>query len=486
MANEETPPESSSEPGGATEPATPAPVKKSTKKKTARKKNQKKEDPADVARSLAVFFLTFITGSFVTFANTFPYEPVLREAFESARDMVPYVYSAFPGLLDNSELNFWGVPRTSEVGVTIHQKDKAFQGYTLYGSGHHRGAYLLDMEGKVAHEWGLDFKDVWPDPKHVKNYEEERFVYWRRVHMFPNGDLLAQYYGAQDTPYGYGLVKVDKDSKLIWKSDLNVHHDFDVAPDGSIWSLDQAFRDQSTNPVEGVTHLSVPVFIEDFIVKLSPDGKLLKRINVYDALVNSPFRHVATLSKPDYPEDTDWDPLHTNGIAVITSDFASHHDFAEPGMVMFSMRRNDTLAILDPETEKVVWANRGFHSHQHDPDPLPNGNVMIYDNRGHGGVEGISRIIEFDPVTNAIVWMYTGSAEVPFQSKIRGNQQVLPNDNVLTHEHSHGRILEVTRAGEIVWEYHNPVREDGAIAGVGSVMRYAPEYVQFDLGGPRK
>lgn len=43
-------------------------------------------------------------------------------------------------------------------------------------------------------------------------------------------------------------------------------------------------------------------------------------------------------------------------------------------------------------------------------------------------------------------------------SLIRASQERLANGNTLITESSGGRILEVTPAGEIVWQFVNPVR----------------------------
>jgi Arylsulfotransferase (ASST) len=50
------------------------------------------------------------------------------------------------------------------------------------------------------------------------------------------------------------------------------------------------------------------------------------------------------------------------------------------------------------------------------------------------------------------------SAEAPFDSAIRSSQQRLANGNTLITESSGGRVLEVTAAGDIVWQFVNPVR----------------------------
>ena len=67
-------------------------------------------------------------------------------------------------------------------------------------------------------------------------------------------------------------------------------------------------------------------------------------------------------------------------------------------------------------------------------------------------------MIEFDPTTQQIVWSYAGTAEQPFESEVRSSQERLANGNTLITESDGGRLFEVTPAGEIVWNYLNPVR----------------------------
>ena len=57
----------------------------------------------------------------------------------------------------------------------------------------------------------------------------------------------------------------------------------------------------------------------------------------------------------------------------------------------------------------------GLFLGQHDPDFLPNGHLMVFDNAGRRRpVAGRrSRIVEIDPATRAVVWSYDGGDE-PF------------------------------------------------------------------------
>ncbi len=115
--------------------------------------------------------------------------------------------------------------------------------------------------------------------------------------------------------------------------------------------------------------------------------------------------------------------------------------------------------MVDVERQQLVWAARGPWLGQHDPDILPSGNILLFDNYGHfSDEEGISRVIEFNPRTTEIVWTYGGTAEAPLASSIRSWQQRLSNGNTLIVESDGGRIVEVTHDGKIAWEYVNPVR----------------------------
>ena len=114
----------------------------------------------------------------------------------------------------------------------------------------------------------------------------------------------------------------------------------------------------------------------------------------------------------------------------------------------------------------MVWALSGLWTSQHQPTLLPNGNLLVFDNQGHNGR---SKVIEIDPATQAVVWSYCDSESTPLFSRTCGSSQRLPNGNTLITESDYGRALEVTAAGDIVWEFRNPRRtgqDDELIAAV--------------------
>ena len=106
----------------------------------------------------------------------------------------------------------------------------------------------------------------------------------------------------------------------------------------------------------------------------------------------------------------------------------------------------------------------------HDIAPLPNGNVLVFDN---GIGREWSRVIELDPIEEEIVWEYRASPPEDFYSRSKGSAQRLPNGNTLIADSDNGRAFEVTLEGDVVWEYVNPHQvAEGGRAAIVRAIRY--------------
>jgi hypothetical protein len=397
---------------------------------------------------LAVALLAFVGGAWVMLAERFPAD-WLRDAHLAARAVLQQSADAD----DPHASDLWREARSDRRGVTLIDAPRMQPGYTLYTSGHLQGALLIDAAGNVVHEWTLPYQQIWDaQSSSVHNPVAGSHIYFRKAVLYPNGDLLAVYDGIGDTPHGYGLVKLDRDSRPIWKYLRNAHHDVDIAPDGRVFALTHEIVDQVFEPR---LHLKPPR-IDDFVVELSADGEELRKIPLLQAHVDTPYLRLLDRS-PWYLANSG-DYLHTNTIDYIDAGVAAHFDFAEEGQLLLSMRETGAIAVLDPDSGKLVWAMRGSWVGQHDPDLLDNGHILLFDNNGRLSEHGQSRVVEIDPRTEQVVWSYAGSAEAPLDSRIRSAQQRLANGNTLITESDGGRLLEVTEGGEIVWEYLNPVR----------------------------
>lgn len=83
------------------------------------------------------------------------------------------------------------------------------------------------MRGKIEHQWQAPFTDVWPEPRQMRFSPMDRTPCIFGCYPYGNGDLLVVYQGLGNPNYGYGLAKLHKDSKVLWKYSANVHHDVD-------------------------------------------------------------------------------------------------------------------------------------------------------------------------------------------------------------------------------------------------------------------
>ncbi|MDF3919472.1 arylsulfotransferase family protein [Salinicola salarius] len=420
---------------------------------------------------LAALVLVFVIGAFSVVTEIFP-GPQIQHAYQAGQAL----YHQATDYSDVYKGDIWRTQRTDAKGVTQYAPQLARNGLTLYTTGTEPAAYLIDMNGKVVHEWRKPYSEAWPDGEGVPNPRPDEFIHFRNAQVQPNGDLIALYEGNGDTPYGYGLVKLDKDSNVIWRYAGRAHHQFAVAPDGKIYALIHGIFDDE---IEGLDYLEPPR-LEDSLVVLSPEGEELQRTRLLPVIHDSKYSELLE----NVPGIMVGDPIHANAVDYIDADKARNFAFGNEGDLLLSFRETSSIAVFDPRTQKLTWATRGPWIRQHDPDVLPSGDIVMFDNRGHYHTpEGESRILEFDPGTLQITWQYAGTAQHPLESEIRGDQHRLDNGNTLISESDGGRLVEVTREGEIAWEYLVPTRggpNGDMIPIIGWSQRLDPG--QFDDG----
>jgi len=405
--------------------------------------------------------------------------------------------------------------------LTVNEADATYDGFTLVTTTSSSSARLLDMDGNIVQHWQMLEKRPWVRAPHVPDPAEEEPTHWERCHVFPNGDILALVCKGVGQPYGYGIAKFDEDSNLIWGFSDFVHHDFDVGPDGNIYVLTHRAgfvrpQDWDWMPAN---------YRAEFVVVLSEDGKEIDRVSILDAFHGTPFAHLLKPVKPGDPnqpvipgqvslENTQarqhgqgnpvkppvhWgqgpppttpdDVLHSNSVRVLSDKRAAKFPLFKAGQVLLSLRTPSVLAVLDLPTRSIVWATRGPWCSQHDANFLDNGNLLIFDNFG---TPTGSRVVEYDPIYQAVRWAYAGENTPTFKTAFRGTNQRLPNGNTLIVESDNCRVFEVTLSRSVVWEWGSgrvkPATQGQVDAEVNytGAKRYGPDYFSFLKGGPHE
>jgi hypothetical protein len=355
-------------------------------------------------------------------------------------------------------------PADGRANVTRHLPEQAMPGLNLCNGGHGQSAFLADMEGKILHSWAYDFLEAPLGPEARKPKKGEKPLVWRRVHLFPNGDLLA-------LVTAYGLLKIDRDSNLVWAVPVPAHHDFFVSDEGLIYAL--TWRKGILRRVHPTKQVR-----EDFITVFDSRGRQLRRQSLLVAFEQSEFSDVLeSMQRFGHL-------LHTNTIEVLDGSLAHRSPAFAEGNVLLSMRNLDAIAVVDLDQGRVAWAATGDWKEQHQPTVLDNGRLLLFDNTGHGGG---SKVIEFDPLTGEVHWAYEGNEQNGFHSPVLGSCARLANGNTLITDSVNGRAIEVTPAGEIVWEFFNPSRAAGdeeKIATLLEVQRIDPHALGDWLADP--
>lgn len=400
-----------------------------------------------------------------------------------------------------------GFPSIYPTGVTLYDKEKTFNGYTVYPSA--KGALVIDMNGNEVKLWaGLD---GFPNK------------------LLPGGYVMGST-GKRSPKRGYqdqlDLVQVDWDGNIVWRFDktekiedpgekaryiARQHHDFQR--EGSA----TGYYDPSSEPYADhgktliLTHEDVynhkitdKKLIDDKIIEVTWDGEILwswrasdhfDELGFKESAKNVLFRNPA-LRGENGELGGDW--MHINSISALGSNkwYDSGDERFHPDNIIFDARNSNILAIISKKTGEIVWRigpdfdetpellKLGWIIGQHHlhliQKGLPGeGNLLVFDNGGHAGYgepnpasatgndnasRDYSRVLEFNPVTLEIVWQYTpiesGSTLFTDASKFYSSYisaaQRLPNGNTLITEGSDGRLIEVTPDHKIVWEYINP------------------------------
>ncbi|MDO9171153.1 MAG: arylsulfotransferase family protein [bacterium] len=360
-------------------------------------------------------------------------------------------------------------PPPARSGTTRHDPARSGRELMFFVSGHAPEALLITRAGEVRHRWHCDYRDVaatGPDA-FLPPGRNNATGCWRRAHLFPDGGILAIY-------EGHGLVRLDRDSRLLWAYPGHCHHDLHVDDDGRIWVLT---REAELAPRFGG---DVPALLDYFTV-LSPEGKFERRIPLLAALESSPFASLLDAAPAG------GDVFHTNTLERLDGSLAHLSPLFARGNILTSIRELNALAILDPRRGTVVWALTGPWVKQHQPTLLPTGRLLLFDNLGRGGR---SQVLEVDPLTREIVWRYADGPDHRLFSATCGSAQRLPGGNTLIVESDNGRALEVTPDGVIVWEYRNEQRagEHGELIAAILDMVALPEGFPvgwLDEGGVR-
>ena len=414
----------------------------------------------------------------------------------------------------------------STVGLIYHDSTKTLPGYTLFAPNAATTTYLIDMNGKLVHQW------------------ESKYGPYLSAYLLENGYLLRSAvvkHPADPTDDLFGGFQLfNWDNILVWEyyNDYQ-HHDIEYIPESKnvLVIIEDTYTSSEAIAAGLNPALITGLFVRSVsIIEVKQIGldsaKIVWRWNAWDHLIQDHDNTKINFGMIDeHPElininynfhGQDW--LHTNSI-----DYNEDLD-----QIIFSNRNINEIWIIDHSTtiEEAAshsggnynkggdllyrWGNPTAYNagseadrklfEQHDANWIDDGlngegNILIFNN-GLGRPEGLySSVIEIEPPLNNLglyditmgtsfapinpIWEYSSDPLESFSSPKYGGSQRLINGNTLICNSNSGEFIEVTPDQQVVWRYISPVNtlgivEQGTI-DVGSnqvfrCYRYAPNY----------
>ena len=265
--------------------------------------------------------------------------------------------------------------------------------------------------GQVAHAYPFRFNELEQAADAARSDEfpyelSPAFSFARDTRVsgmaqYMNGDLLVVFQHSRTAfPYGAGVARIDRAGHPVWFRRDYSHHwphiddDGGALVSGTLIGSESISFERARRTITLECRTSRP-YLEE-ISTIDGNGQPLKRINLIDALRDSPFAHIMlSTSKPnDRPVDL-CDPLHLNSIRRLRADAGGTWGLA-PGDLVASLRNLSAFAILDGETGRIKRLVRGSFFYQHSVLHLTGSTFLMFDNYGGDGVHGPSRLLMID------------------------------------------------------------------------------------------
>jgi hypothetical protein len=443
-------------------------------------------------------------------------------------------------------------PAQSHYGrteLTYYDKEKAFNGYTLFSPFRAPYTFLMDMDGKIVHSW-----------KRPDGYSIEKHAV-----LLENGNIVWALGTGRDQPAKY--QEVDWEGNLVWelqdsREGYIAHHDFLKiwnkklnAPTLLIVSSRAITHEQAIaagcDPTGRDDYTSVP----DGVVELDLEGNIVWEWNIFDHLIQDIDPTKANYvgdgkTIADYPGKMDanfgdgrrGDWIHTNSLdynesldqVAINNSKESEFYVVDHGatFVAGDSAKSIELAASIAGDFLFRWGNPSVsdagegircdeagcsegdqqmfftHDIQWIREGLPGaGNFLIFDNGSRHLQTTHSTVFEINPydgpmkngiyipqmdagsdqrLSNQVVWKYSSGNPCSFYARNISGAQRMPNGNTVICSGTWGQFFEVTKEGEVVWEYINPCSRAGVVKIIGDgekyenpvfrIHRYAPDY----------
>jgi hypothetical protein len=366
-------------------------------------------------------------------------------------------------LAKNKDILFKGYTNSPPEGYILVSGAFDFEG------DYNKGLALFSTEGEYIRHWRIGG---------FKNLEFRNTSLANSIIDYKNSRIIT---GSSKILMAHDWC-MDESEKPLALSFGNTHHNIEFAPDGSIWtSFGTEFNDKI-----GIVQLGAE----------KPDDlsnlEAIKRITFKEIIEANPeISPLSNRSKIVFDIDSDpgklrpdigylEDPFHHNDVQpFVDKRFPTKSGYA----LAISVREQNIILVIDPDTKKILYYNQGIVERQHDPD-YHNGSLYVYDN---GTFRGYSRIVKFgfdeDIKENPFGFeTIIDGRDYNWIDPSRGQHQVFEHGGKIYHlviNDRNGIIYIFNNSGKAVFAMQNYLKgEDMAVLQLRSGLFISPEQYQ--------
>ena len=240
--------------------------------------------------------------------------------------------------------------------------------------------------------------------------------------------------------------KIDFCSNLQWINDEEkFHHSKMLDHEGNIWV------GGNMNPnSQYVKKYAIKNFVDDSIIKINNDGKILFNKSVTEILIENNI--VADNFALTRSLSGEKDPIHLNDIEPAFTDT----EYWKQGDLFLSIRNQSAIIHYRPNTNRVINYITGPFARQHDVDIISDKEISIFNNNNFFVDNDYSEVLIYNFETKTFRKLFNDQLKKEnFKTETQGLSHILKDGSLMVEETNHGRIILFNNKGEKEWEFVN-------------------------------
>ena len=253
------------------------------------------------------------------------------------------------------------------------------------------------------------------------------------------------------------LRKINVCSNLTFQIANNkYHHSVETDADGNIWAPSHLYP--YALPANKVGEDLSTNFLDDAIVKISPDGQILYEKSVSEIFIENKLEHLLFGTTATFNND----PIHLNDIQPVDFD----GEYWKKGDVFLSLPSFGMIILYRPSSNEIIWKGTGKYYYQHDVDILDDNRISVFNNNvkafsGGRVVDGNSEVIIYDfGADEYSYYLRDALAKAKVRTKTQGRSEILPNGDLFIEETNYGRTIYFNADGSLRWSHVNSTNDN--------------------------